>query len=477
MSKFKQVIIPIILIVAFGPVFGLTWTQIAIAAALTVASYLLTPKPKIPDLSGGDGSTKVLLRDASPPLRWIWGTRRVGGFMIRLDSFGQYKNICTGYGVITVVSPSGTGTRRVCNEYVRKAVRSNASYLYFVAVLASHPIKAIREVYINNELVLFRNFNSTSTDEKDGEIVDRDTVIEYCANNNIRGDAKDQMVNVHNRYRDYIRINARLDGKSPAFPYVNRGGNATTILSPVSVKLPTEPVIPFYTSVGTGGGDGLTDGGAPPDFWNSKTDRATGMALVFCRLRWDRKIWVNGEPKLEFVVEGKSVYDPRTGKTEYSANGALVIADAIKTLPGIDNRGIDEETLIAAANACDIAPERKEQANPDGRAKDTDFQLNALAQSTDEAGAVIEQMGKSIGGAVIDGPDGWRIYAGEFLPTLHTITDEMVEGSIVINPKTDLQDRVNGLQARYLDSLGDYSWVDTPIITNPNYVAEDNDKA
>ena len=285
------------------------------------------------------------------------------------------------------------------------------------------------------------------------------------------------MVNVHNRYRDYIRINARLDGKSPAFPYVNRGGNATTILSPVSVKLPTEPVIPFYTSVGTGGGDGLTDGGAPPDFWNSKTDRATGMALVFCRLRWDRKIWVNGEPKLEFVVEGKSVYDPRTGKTEYSANGALVIADAIKTLPGIDNRGIDEETLIAAANACDIAPEREEQANPDGRAKDTDFQLNALAQSTDEAGAVIEQMGKSIGGAVIDGPDGWRIYAGEFLPTLHTITDEMVEGSIVINPKTDLQDRVNGLQARYLDSLGDYSWVDTPIITNPNYVAEDNDTA
>ena len=480
MGKFKQIIIPIILIVIAGPAgFGwiATWTKVAIAVALTVASYLLTPKPKIPSLSGGDGSTKVLLRDSSPPLRWIWGRRRVGGFMIRLATFGQYKNICTGYGVVTVVSPGGTGTRRVCNQYIRRAVQNNASYLYFVAVIAAHPVKAIHQVYVNNELVLFRNFNSTSTDKNDGEIVDRDAVIQYCADNNIRGDAKEQMVNVHNRYRGYMRINARLDGTSEAFPYVNRGGNAQTILSPVKVDLPTEPVIPFYTSVYTGGSEGIDDGGAPPDFWNSKTDRATGMALVYVRLRWDRKIWVNGEPQIEFVVDGKSVYDPRTGRTEYSANGALVLADAIKTLPGIDNRGIDEETLIAAANACDVAPVRKEQANPDGRARDTDFQLNVLAQSTDEAGAVIEQMGKSIGGAVIDGPSGWRIYAGELLPTLHTITDDMVEGSIAINPKTDLQDRVNGLQARYIDSLGAYDWVDTPLVTNPNYVAEDNDTA
>ena len=254
---FKSVILPILIIVVasyfgwLGPLAATYW----LAAGAVVAQYLLTPKPDIPGLSAAEGSIRTLIRDASPPLRWIWGRRRVGGFIIRLDTFGQYKNICTGYGVVTVVSPSGTGTRRVCNEYIRRAVRDNATYQYFVAVVAAHPVKAIAEVYINNERVLFTNFNSTSTDKSDGEVVDRQAVIQYCADNNIRGDARDQMINVHNRYRGFVRLNARLDGTSPAFPYVNRGGNAQTILSPVKIDLPTEPVIPFYITVGTGGND------------------------------------------------------------------------------------------------------------------------------------------------------------------------------------------------------------------------------
>lgn len=484
MSKLTKVAVIIAVVIAisfFGPSIipalgKLTAAQWGLIAVSLSANVLLTRKPNIPDLSSGDaGSIRTMIRNASPPLRWVWGRRRVGGFVIRMETLGQYESHCieTGIRVVERFGPSGStsSAERVCLKYERRAKKDNATYLYFVAVLTSHPLTAIHEVYINNELILFTNHNNKSVNERDGEVADQDTVIDYCGSNNIRGDAREQMINNHNRYRDYIRINARLDGTSEAFPYVDRGGRAGEILE-------RDVGDDNFILPGTGGllgRGGDKDGGLPPDVWNSKTDRATGMSLVAVRMRWDRKIWVNGEPRIEFVVDGKKVFDPRSGKTEYSANGALVIADVIKTLPGIDNRGIDEERLIAAANACDIAPERRDQASPDGNATDTAFEIHGVVQSTDEAGAVLEQMSKSIGGSVVESPAGWRIYAGDYLAPTMTITDDMVDGSVIIRPKRALDDRLNGLQARYIDVESGYDWVDTPIITNKNYIAEDND--
>lgn len=62
-----------------------------------------------------------------------------------------------------------------------------------------------------------------------------------------------------------------------------------------------------------------------------------------------------GEPEIRVTVSGKNdIYDPRTGKTGYTSNWALHVADAITDpLWGIGDSTVNQAQLIAAANICD----------------------------------------------------------------------------------------------------------------------------
>src|ERR1700674_804507 len=65
---------------------------------------------------------------------------------------------------------------------------------------------------------------------------------------------------------------------------------------------------------------------AAPAFWTA-AHRQRGCAGAYVALTWDVNKFPNGVPNITFDVQGRKVYDPRTGTIAYSANAALCIAD------------------------------------------------------------------------------------------------------------------------------------------------------
>jgi len=65
---------------------------------------------------------------------------------------------------------------------------------------------------------------------------------------------------------------------------------------------------------------------AAPAFWTS-AHRQRGCAGAYVALTWDVNKFPNGVPNITFDVQGRKVYDPRTGTIAYSNNAALCIAD------------------------------------------------------------------------------------------------------------------------------------------------------
>lgn len=80
--------------------------------------------------------------------------------------------------------------------------------------------------------------------------------------------------------------------------------------------------------------------------------RLRGVAYLACRFRHSADVW-RGVPRIEALVQGRRVFDPRDGSTRYSTNAALIIRDYLTH--GIYGGGrpdaeIDDDALEAAAD-------------------------------------------------------------------------------------------------------------------------------
>lgn len=82
----------------------------------------------------------------------------------------------------------------------------------------------------------------------------------------------------------------------------------------------------------------------------------SGIAYLYVQLKYDSNAF-SGLPTITADVRGRTLYDPRDGVTRYSNNPALVIRDYLtNTLygRGIASPSIDDASIVAAANACDV---------------------------------------------------------------------------------------------------------------------------
>jgi hypothetical protein len=86
--------------------------------------------------------------------------------------------------------------------------------------------------------------------------------------------------------------------------------------------------------------------------------KQSGCAKLYVQLTWDESLFASGTPNVSAVVRCAPLRDPRTGATVWSDNWALAMAHYL-TIPeteggfGADLAEIDDDALIAAANACD----------------------------------------------------------------------------------------------------------------------------
>lgn len=85
--------------------------------------------------------------------------------------------------------------------------------------------------------------------------------------------------------------------------------------------------------------------------WN---DALAGTAYIYMRIQQSDKIQTL--PRVEAVVKGRTIYDPRTGSTAYSTNPALCLADMMRSNKygaRIPSSRIDWTSVSNAADYCD----------------------------------------------------------------------------------------------------------------------------
>lgn len=89
--------------------------------------------------------------------------------------------------------------------------------------------------------------------------------------------------------------------------------------------------------------------------WTSAC-KLSNCAYLYVKLKYDRNAF-SGLPTITADVRGRTLFDPRDGQTRYSNNPALVLRDyLINTIygRGIASSAIDDTSIAAAANACDL---------------------------------------------------------------------------------------------------------------------------
>ena len=199
-----------------------------------------------------------------------------------------------------------------------------------------------------------------------------------------------------------------------------------------------------------------------PERWTSE-HRLRGLTYVACQLFWDNttgtgnpgsgtfqvshlgaKLWQTGIPNITAYVKGKKVYDPRTGLTAWSNNWALCVADYLcDPLYGLGvdyDTGIDEEALIAAANASD------EDVSLAGGGTEKRYTIDGAFKcdgSPDEILGLLLAAGH--GKAIYDG-ERWAIQAGVYQTPAITLTDDDMRGGSTLQTLTSARDSFNAVK-------------------------------
>lgn len=100
----------------------------------------------------------------------------------------------------------------------------------------------------------------------------------------------------------------------------------------------------------------VTMAGVPS--WTS-AHKLEGLAYLYIRLQMDKDqtIW-RGEPEITALVRGRKIYDPRSGQTAYSENGALQLSDYLLNSTfgkGLSAARLNDASFIVAANIADVS--------------------------------------------------------------------------------------------------------------------------
>jgi hypothetical protein len=207
-----------------------------------------------------------------------------------------------------------------------------------------------------------------------------------------------------------------------------------------------------------------------PDVWTS-AHRLRGIAYVYVRLVFSQKVFTEGIPTIIAIVQGRKVYDPRTGLTAYSTNSALCLrdylADSVLGL-GVNSTEMDDASFIAAANLCD------ENVSLAAGGTEKRYTTNTLIDSTSRPEDVIGQLLSASGGILTYSGGLWTHHAaGWRAPTL-TLTQDHLSGPISIATKLSARDRCNGVKGTFIAEANQWQTADFPPVVNSTYLSQDN---
>ncbi len=193
-----------------------------------------------------------------------------------------------------------------------------------------------------------------------------------------------------------------------------------------------------------------------------------GLAWLRVTLTFDQEKFPYGLPNVKCEVWGKHLFDPRTGQTAWSNNGALVVLDYYRHYLKVPDTDIDFDSFKQAADLCD-----EKVSLPEG-GFESRYTLNGAYDLNESPSSILEAMHKCINAepTFTAGKHGIQIGA-YYGPAIKTITESQLIGTVTCTPETGLKDATNAVYGTFIDAEQLYTKTDfTPVIVD-EWVKED----
>lgn len=213
--------------------------------------------------------------------------------------------------------------------------------------------------------------------------------------------------------------------------------------------------------------DGVAPSGSYTDF------KGEGIACLYVRLEYDTNVFADGIPLITAEVEGKKVYDPRTGTTAHSANAALCIRDYLTSTYGLDNDGDTDDAASAsfgvAADACD------EDVTLSGGGTEKRYEINGVITLDRTPSDILGDMMTACAGTLFWGAGKWHLKVGEYISPVKTFTLDDLRSEINLQTKHSRRDNFNIVRGTFIDAENRYIQADYPEIRSETFISDDSD--
>lgn len=204
------------------------------------------------------------------------------------------------------------------------------------------------------------------------------------------------------------------------------------------------------------------------------TDRFATGAVLLVDLEYHRDAFAAGLPSISVVARGAKILDPRSGVVAWSENPALCAYDwALYKYGGnIPADIVDVSSVIAAANACDIAHAYVTDGVTVVRPM---FTCGMVAPTDKDPWVSMNEIIEAMAGKV-----GWpggrlRMRAGVYTAPVAHMTQDWLSGvdKITIVAEPPLDQAINIVRPTIFDAANGYNPIPIAEIRAPAYIAAD----
>nr|WP_305071668.1 DUF1983 domain-containing protein [Providencia sp. wls1922] len=193
-----------------------------------------------------------------------------------------------------------------------------------------------------------------------------------------------------------------------------------------------------------------------------------GLAWLRLTLRYDAEKFPYGVPNVKVEVWGKLLFDPRTNKTIWSNNGALVVLDFYRSYLGVPDADIDFESFKVAADLCD-----EQVVSPEGVAEPR-YTINGAYELSESPASILDHMHKCIAAepTYVAGKHGilMQAYNG---PAVLRIEPNQIIDTVNITPELALRDATNAIYGTFVDAEQVYIKTDFEPVIIEEWIDED----
>lgn len=190
-----------------------------------------------------------------------------------------------------------------------------------------------------------------------------------------------------------------------------------------------------------------------------------GFCYTVVTLDINQAEFSGGPPAVEVLLEGKKLYDVRTGQTAWTDNPALVIYDYLTgEVCNIDAADLPLAEFITAANVCES----------DMSGGNRLYTFNGAVTADQAPSPVLEKMAQSMAGGIVS--TTWSIWAGKYTAPVLALDQSDIVGSFALTPGSSDSDKFNGVKGQFISPENAYVATDIQPYQNATYLAADGEE-